>query len=280
MTWIVLPATVGAIGLGVALARRAERTRAKALVAALVDSSRRITAASGHIDDAALPTPVRRYLAHVLRPGQPAIRLAELRQTGLLRTDVDSGRWMRFCATQTVAPPACGFVWSARVSVAPGLHVDVRDALVRGEGTGRVSVMSAIPVARAEASPQMNAGALHRYLAEAVWYPTALRPSTALRWSPIDADRALATLTVSGTSVSLEFRFGADGEATGVHTGARWGRFGGRYEQRPWEGHFGRTVERDGLRVPAEGEVGWYVGDDWRRVWTGRIVAARYTFAT
>jgi len=135
-----------------------------------------------------------------------------------------------------------------------------------------------VPLASAHGDPRLNAGALHRYLAEAAWYPTALRPSAALRWTPVDAGRALATLTADGTTVSLEFRFGDDGAITGIHTPARWGRFGGGYEERPWEGRFGRSVARDGLRVPSEGEVGWYVDGAWQRVWSGRIVASHYTF--
>jgi hypothetical protein len=47
-----------------------------------------------------------------------------------------------------------------------------------------------------------------RYLAEAVWLPTALLPVNGVRWSPIDENRALATLQGDDdVSVSLEFRF-------------------------------------------------------------------------
>jgi hypothetical protein len=55
--------------------------------------------------------------------------------------------------------------------------------------------MSAFPVSAATGSVEMNAGSLHRYLAEAVWYPSSLLPSSRLQWTPIDATSALATLT-------------------------------------------------------------------------------------
>jgi hypothetical protein len=102
--------------------------------------------------------------------------------------------------------------------------------------------------------------------------PVALLPSPTLQWSPIDANRALATLIDGGISVSLEFRFAGTGEVTGIYTPARWGRFGEGYAQRPWEGHFRGYERRNGVRVPTEGDVGWYVADEWRAVWQGTIL--------
>jgi hypothetical protein len=43
----------------------------------------------------------------------------------------------------------------------------------------------------------------------------------------------------------------------------------------PWEGHFRDYRERDGVVMPSEGDVGWYVGDQWRAVWKGRITEYR-----
>ena len=106
----------------------------------------------------------------------------------------------------------------------------------------------------------MNLGALHRFLAEAVWYPTALLPSLKLRWRAIDDRTANATLTDDGSAVSLDFRFSPSGEVASIYTPARWGTFDGGYKQVPWEGHFRRYARRDGMLVPSEGEVGWYSG--------------------
>ena len=217
-----------------------------------------------------LPEPVARYLRWAL-PAPGAIRLVHLQQTGTLRTDVRSDSWMRFTAEHHVAPHAVGFAWNARVRVAPLLHVRVRDAYIDGKGSGRVALLSAFPVGGAEDTPEMNSGSLHRFLAEAVWYPTALLPSERLRWTAIDATRSLATLTDRGTSVSLEFRFSETGEVAGIYTPARWGSFDGGYEQRPWEGHFHNYAQRGGMFVPSEGDVGWYVDGTWRAVWIGSV---------
>lgn len=247
------------------------------LVAALVRSAGAADRPAVSFDELdELPASVTKYLRLVLRPGEPRIELGSLEQTGRLRTDGTSVRWLPFDAKHVVAPPATGFVWSARVQLGPLLHVRVRDALVAGEGSGHVSLLSAITVASDGATYEVNSGSLHRYLAEAVWYPTALLPSPALRWSDIDETRALATLTDHGVTVSLEFRFNKAGEVAGIFTPARWGSFDGAYKQVPWEGHFRKYEEIGGMLVPSEGEVGWYVDGEWQSVWEGRITDATY----
>jgi hypothetical protein len=219
-----------------------------------------------------LPEPVSRYLRMAVPP-TASQRLVRMSQMGTLRTDVSSDRWMPFEAQQLVAPYAIGFLWNARVTLAPLLHVRVRDGFIDGEGSGQVSLFSAFTVSSDAGSPHINSGALHRFLAEAVWYPTALLPSSKLQWSGIDATRAVASLTEHGVSVSLEFRFAETGEVTGIYTPARWGIFSNGYEQRPWEGHFRNYEQRAGAWIPREGEVGWYVDDQWCSVWKGTVVA-------
>jgi hypothetical protein len=219
----------------------------------------------------ALPAPVARYLRWALAE-TAAMPLVRIRQRGTLRTGTDSERWMPFEAEHLVAPGAPAFVWIARVSVAPLLHVRVRDAYIDGTGSGHVSLLSSFEVSAASGTPEMNSGSLHRFLAEAVWYPVALLPGPALQWSPIDTNRARATLTDRGVSVSLEFSFAETGEVTGIYTAGRWGSFGGGYEQRPWEGHFRSYEEKNGFRVPTQGDVGWYVDGEWHGVWEGTIL--------
>jgi len=225
-----------------------------------------------------LPEPVARYLRHVLRDGQRPVRVVRLSQVGQLRTDIEKDRWSPFEAGQVIAPQVNGFVWNARVSIGPLLQVRVRDAYVAGKGSGRVTLLSAITIASDSDRYEMNSGSLHRYLAEAVWYPTALVPSAALQWSAINRTKAMATLTDAGTTVSLEFWFNEAGEVTGIYSPGRWGRFDSEYLQTPWEGHFRSYQERGGMLVPAEGEVGWYSSGAWRSVWRGKIVEATYEF--
>lgn len=246
--------------------------------AALADDTARLIGAGGATTAGgggtpaldAVPAPVERYLRLAI-PSRLTIQQVRISQTGVLRTDATSERWMAFDAEHLVVPPAGGFAWNARVQIAPFVHVRVRDALIEGRGSGQVSLMSAVRVSAAAGGAEMNSGSLHRYLAESVWYPTALLPGPDLRWDEIDATRALATMTDHGVSVSLEFRFAENGLVSGIYTPARWGTFAGGFRQLPWEGHFRDYSERQGVLVPTYGEVGWYIQDEWRAVWQGTV---------
>jgi hypothetical protein len=255
--------------------RRAPDDVRRVLLDALAESS-----APARVDFAALdgaPPPLARYLRRVLRDGDPVIRRAELAQRGVLRTGPASRRWLDFAAEQLVAPTLPGFVWDARVRLPLGLGLTVRDSYAAGVGAGSVSFRS-LRVGGDRDRPELAAGALHRFLAEAVWYPTALVPGPRLAWRPIAGDRALATLTDAGIGVSLEFRFDDDGNVCGIYTPARWGRFDRRYCEAGWEGRFREYAELGGLLVPRRGEVGWYVGERWSAVWRGEVTRARYAF--
>lgn len=94
----------------------------------------------------------------------------------------------------------------------------------------------------------------------------------ALNGSEVDNNTAIATLTDSGITVSLEFRFNHAGEVTGIYTPERYGRFDGEYELHPWEGHFRNYEEKNGIMVPMEGEVGWHLPDGWWSFWKGNII--------
>jgi hypothetical protein len=268
----VVVITVVAMWLGTRRQRSALTADTERLIRAAATHPSRVAIGDEALAD--LPAPVARYLRLAL-PVRKAIHQVRITQTGTLRTDATVERWMPFEADHLAVPAATGFIWNARVQIAPLLHVRVRDALIDGTGSGQVSLMSAVTVSAATGGLEMNSGSLHRYLAEAVWYPSALLPSSRLQWTPIDETKALATLTNDRVSVSLEFRFADSGEVIGIYTPARWGTFSGGYRQVPWEGHFRDYQERDGVLVPTHGEVGWYIDDQWRVVWKGTVETYR-----
>jgi hypothetical protein len=264
-----------------ALGRAREAARAEEMVARLVRSAPESTT-TRCVDFAtfdALPAPVARYLRLALTDGQPFIRVARLRQSGVLRTGVETSRWLPFTARQWIVPPAVGFVWDARVAMPLATHVRVLDSYVQKAGEGHVSLLSALPVAAQAGVSELDSGALHRYLAEAVWVPSALLPESGVVWSAIDDRSAKASFTDANTTVTLEFRFNEAGEVTGIYTPRRFGRFDGEYREAAWEGRFSGYMPRSGMRVPSYGEVGWY-GDDGalQLVWKGNTLDADYDF--
>jgi hypothetical protein len=168
------------------------------------------------------------------------------------------------------------YVWDARVHLLPLIHLSVRDAYAGGRASSHVKLLSRITIGADTGRPELNSGALHRYLAEAAWYPTALLPTETLRWTALDDNRAQATLTDAGQSVSLEFRFNAAGEISGVYTPGRWEKLGRGYRRTPWEGHFYNYERKADMLVPTLAEVGWYHGGSWQKVWSGSVLESSY----
>ena len=225
-----------------------------------------------------LPRPVARYFRQALRDRQRMIKTVRMRQTGELRISTENEKWSKFKGSEVVAAAGPGFVWTAEVAMPLGTHVRVIDSYIGGIGSGRVSFLSGLPLSSESGSAELNSGALHRYLAEAVWYPTALLPQAGVSWSPINDDAALATVTDKETTVSLEFRFNDIGEVIGIYSPGRFGRFRDGYKRVPWEGRFSYYEIRAGMRVPTFGEVGWYVSGEWQAVWKANLIHIAYEF--
>lgn len=278
--WILMTTSVVASAAAAVLIGQArESSRVEQMLTTLNESAAR--AAGGKVDFASfseLPAPVARYFQHVLSNGQSLIKVARLQQSGVLRTKTATENWSPFTASQVVVPRSNSFLWNAKVEMPLATHVRVLDSYIAGIGSGRVSLLSSFGVASEAGTSELNSGALHRYLAEAVWFPTALLPQSGVEWSPLDDDSAMATLTHRGVTVSLEFRFNKVGEVTGIYSTGRFGRFDGEYKQVPWQGHFRDYQVKAGLRVPQYGEVGWYDDGSLQLVWKGRITDAQYEF--
>ena len=128
---------------------------------------------------------------------------------------------MKFRADHVVRPYSRSFSWDAKVRILPLFHVRVRDAYADGAGSGQVQLLSALTVASDKNNPELNSSSLHRYLAEAVWYPSALLPSAGVQWSSIDNRRALATLTDFGNKGRPEL---ARSYQAGKHRSIPWDR--------------------------------------------------------
>ncbi len=267
------------LAAGVLAGQVRERRARQRLLSALRDGGSRAPAAVSADSLGALPVPVSRYLRLALHDAPAVITRAELLQSGVLRESPTARRWAKFSARHSIVPPSPGFVWDARVELPLGAHVRVLDGYVGGSGSGRVSLLSTLKIAEAAGRPELDAGALHRYLAESVWFPSALLPQSGVTWTPLDDRRALASLTDGPTTVTLEFRFNGAGEVAGIYTPARWASSGGGYRELPWEGHFRDYREHCGIRIPFYGEVGWWI-DGWLElVWKGELRGAAYELA-
>jgi hypothetical protein len=219
---------------------------------------------------AGLPAPVARYLRAVLREGAPVPRGVRLEWQGDFLVRPPDG-WGPFTATQDVAIRPGGFVWDASMRMAPGMGVRVRDSFVHGRGSMRAKDLGLFAVVAVEGTPEIAVSALQRWLAEAVWYPSALLPGQGIEWTPLDATSARVTTRVAGVAASIDYHFGADGYVERVYAAERGRDVNGRSVPMPWEGRLAEWGERDGQRVPLAGEVAWLLPEGRQAYWRGRI---------
>jgi hypothetical protein len=208
-----------------------------------------------------LPPPVQRYFRAVLHDGQPRISAARFTQMGEFLVNEANRRWGPFTATQFVTPAPPAFDWDARITMATGIRAYVRDGYVAGDGVLHAALFGLVPLVNQHGSTALARAELTRYLAEAVWYPTALLPARGVHWQPIDASAARATLTDGGTRVSLDFHFGPDGLVDAIRGKARDRLVNGVPTPTPWQARCGHYAERADIRVPLDVEVEWLLPD-------------------
>lgn len=240
----------------------------------------RIAAQDVSAELATLPGPVQRYLARALaewREGASMVQSARIEQAGEFSMKPGPNGWRPFSATHYAVAQPPGFVWDARISMTP-VSVVVRDALLNGTGSTSANIAGVKRVAHAAGTPEIAAGALHRYLAEAVWFPTALLPSAGVQWAAVDSTTARATLSTPTATVSLDFHFGPDGLVERVYTPARARAVGNATAMTPWEGRFTRYETRNGLLIPIDAEVAWLLPEGRQPYWRGRLTKIEYRF--
>lgn len=224
-----------------------------------------------------VPRAVARYFAYAFAMNQRRIREAHLRQDGLMRGDARSA-WRSFTATEAFSTEPIAFTWDAAMGVAPLLSVRVRDRYRQGRGSSEARILGVIPLAAQRGTPESASASLLRYLAETPWLPTALLPSGGLAWTELSTDRARATLTDAGVTVSCDFSFDRGGAIAGV-TAMRHRDVGGRPVLTRWSGAYSAYERLDGMLIPTRAEVSWSPPDGEFAVWRGRIADARYVYA-
>ncbi|WP_276280053.1 DUF6920 family protein [Halorussus caseinilyticus] len=218
-----------------------------------------------------LPTPVRDYLDNVIRDGRSYVRTVRAEQRGEFRLGGTDSAWKSLEATQrfTVRPP--GFVWDATIEMAPFVPVRAVDAYVGGRGSLRAALLSAVTVAEADPGQELDEGELVRYLAETVWFPTALVPGEGVEWEGIDDSSARATIEHGGTTASAVFHFDDRDEVERIVAQRPRETDDGGFERATWTCHLQEYRERNGLRVPMEGGVEWNLPDGDLSYWRARI---------
>ncbi len=226
-----------------------------------------------------LPSPVQRYFHAVLKEGQPLIAAVSVEQTGTFNMSETGEQWKPFKSTQRVTTQRPGFVWDARIRMAPAMTAFVHDAYVAGEGVLTAKLFGLLTVMEQSSTPELAQGELMRFFAEGAWYPTALLPSQGVQWEAVDDTSAKASLKDGETTLTMLFRFNENGLIESVRAEERGRIVAGAVIPTPWEGRWSNYELRYGMRIPIEGEVMWMLPEGPKPYWRGRITRLSYEFA-
>ena len=224
-----------------------------------------------------LPAPVQRFFQKVLKDGQPMISTVKLRHQGQFNMSETEVKWSPFTSTQVAIAQRPGFDWDGHIQMAPGVNVFVHDTYLSGQGNLHASLLGLFTLAKMHHTPELNQGELLRFFSEAAWYPTALLPSQGVRWEAIDDTSARATFTDAPTTVSLVFRFNAEGT---IETMRAEARCRDKLTAMPWSGRFWDYSVCNEMLIPLQGEVGWEYPDGIRLYYKGKVTEINYEFAT
>jgi hypothetical protein len=200
-----------------------------------------------------LPPPVRRWLEVSGVVGHARAVSVRLQQRGELRTAPDKP-WMPVDATQVFSVDPPGFVWSVDARMMRVLPIAGRDHYVAGHGRMLIKLAALFPVADAT-GPEIDQGAMLRYLGEIVWFPSAALSDTIV-WEPIDARSARATMRFAGQSVSAVFAFDERGRFASL-TGQRYMGSGPGAGLETWFIPATAWGKFCGVEVPVQGTVTW-----------------------
>jgi hypothetical protein len=217
----------------------------------------------------ALPKAVQRYFAFALPPSTRRIARAHIDWSGKMRLK-RGGRALSFTAQQEVVVSPREFVWNAKMSVFPGVHIHVRDGYEGGRGTTTARLAGIFPLVEQRGTPETAESALQRFLGESIWFPTALLPSAGVVWKEVDAHCATATLYDRGNRTSLDFHFNDRGEIVAC-SAFRWRDVGTRSALTLWHTRMWNYQAVDGIMIPCSADAQWFLPDGPLTYWHGTI---------
>jgi hypothetical protein len=226
-----------------------------------------------------LPTPVQRYFRAVLKDGQPIVSAVSVEHAGTFNISENGEQWKPFTSTERVITQRPGFDWEGRIVMMPGLTLRVHDAYIAGEGILHATLFGLVSLVNLRGTTDIAQGELMRFLAETIWYPTALLPSQGVHWEAVDNTSAKATLKDGETTLTMLFRFNENGLIESGRGEARGRTVAGAVIPTPWECRCNEYKLHDGILIPIESEVAWILPEGAKPYWRGRISRLSYEFA-
>ena len=200
-----------------------------------------------------LPYPVAKWLLSSGFDGQNYVGAVKLKQKGELRTAIGKP-WLPMEAKQLFVTAQPGFVWDAKIRMAPGIYLNGMDKYSDGKGSMLIKLMSIANLVDAK-GPEIDQGTLLRYLAETAWFPTAAI-SEYIEWSPIDEKSAMAKMAYGGIEAVGIFEFNEKGQVV-AFSAKRFMDKDGEYFLEDWRVVLDGHENIGGFIVPTRVKVIW-----------------------
>ena len=211
---------------------------------------------------ALLPAPVQKWMNASGMIGRQQIRHVQLKQNFNLKLQPDQEEWYLGKARQEVWTQEPAFVWTLDLKMMSVLQIAGRDRFADGKGAMLIKMLSLVPMVNEQDNPRIDQGALQRYLAEMLWYPS-LALSEFVSWKPVNENSAIATMDYRGTSGECTFFFNSEGMPDRVSAM----RYRGGDEDAvltEWVVEVQELRTMDGLQIPAKCAVTWKLDSgDW-----------------
>lgn len=191
-----------------------------------------------------LPEPVQRYFKHVLKDGQSYISYVRLTHDGQFKI---AEKWVNIKGEQYFTTEKPGFIWKGTTWM-----FVARDMYIADKGRLIASLFSVYNIVDAHGE-NYNEGELQRWIAESVWFPTNLLPSTRLNWTAIDSNSARLNFKYKDISTSFVVRFNDSNEIKEMESF----RYMGEEKREKWLCTMSNYKEINGVVVPTYAEAIW-----------------------
>lgn len=217
-----------------------------------------------------IPTQVRDLAVRLGADPVLGARTVFLTQTGRMRINLSSNRWLGFSARQTISITSCAFHWQARFQ--PFGLLTVVDALQDGGGRLDATAFGFIPVMRTSPGPALTRGELMRYLAELSYAPDAMLHNPHLRWRVGNAETLYVSAGSGSGAAEVRLSLGTDGRIAAIFAADRPRSANPPVLPTPWLGGFSDYQQREGRWVPFSGKVGWQIDGVDTLYWQGKLM--------
>lgn len=204
-----------------------------------------------------LPLPVKKWLQNSGVIGKKEIRAVKVKQSGLMKLSPEQSDWYQPAARQYITVSEPGFLWQVDLAMMPVINTKGRDLFYQGNASMQIKIASLLPVVNQGANAKINESALHRFLLELPWYPTAAL-NNYLNWQEIDSTTARATIDYQGVKASANFNFDQEGNLISTEA-MRYKESDQAAERLRCTGELRSYQKVDGIQIPTEIDVSWYL---------------------